>query len=113
MPPITIGVSYTFTKHKIDALQAYLGKETDMNYGTRKLFKLSSRFPTRSNTNPEVEGLYYTSNGYIVPMEFRVYFFPRISAFSRRTKMHLNEMLLIGTEFFKIIVPLYQPPISW
>ena len=33
-------------------------------------------------------------------------FFPRISAFSRCTKMHLNGMLLIGTEFFKIIVPL-------
>ena len=48
----------------------------------------------------------YTPNGYIVPMEFRVHFFPRISAFSRRTKMHLNGMLLIGTEFFKIIVPL-------
>ena len=50
--------------------------------------------------------VYYTPNGYIVPMEFRVLFFPRISAFSRRTKMHLNGMLLIGTEFFKIIVPL-------
>ena len=48
----------------------------------------------------------YTPNGYIVPMEFRVHFFPRISAFSRCTKMHLNGMLLIGTEFFKIIVPL-------
>ena len=56
---------------------------------------------------------YYTPNGYIVPMEFRVHFFPRISAFSRRTQMHLNGMLLIGIEFFKIIVPLYQPPISW
>ena len=50
--------------------------------------------------------LYYTPNGYIVPMEFRVHFFPHILAFSRRTKMHLNGMLLIGTEFFKIIVPL-------
>ena len=48
----------------------------------------------------------YTPNGYIVPMEFCVHFFPRISAFSRRTKIYLNEMLLIGTEFFKIIVPL-------
>ena len=38
----------------------------------------------------------------IVPMEFRVHFFPRIGAFSRRTKMHLNGMLLIGTEFFKL-----------
>ena len=47
-----------------------------------------------------------TPIGYIVPMEFRVYFFPRISALSRRTKMHLNGMLLFGTEFFKIIVPL-------
>ena len=46
------------------------------------------------------------SNGYIVPMEFCVRFFPRISAFSRRIKMHLNGMLLIGTEIFKIIVPL-------
>ena len=55
----------------------------------------------------------YTPNGYIVPMEFRVHFFPRISAFSRRTKMHLNGMLLIRTEFLKIIVPLQQPPISW
>ena len=34
------------------------------------------------------------------------YFFPRISAFSRSTKMHLNGMLLIETEFCKIIVPL-------
>ena len=33
-------------------------------------------------------------------------FFPRITAFSRPTKMHLNGMLLIGTEFLKIIVPL-------
>ena len=33
-------------------------------------------------------------------------FFPHISAFSRHTKMHLNGMFLIGTEFFKIIVPL-------
>ena len=49
--------------------------------------------------------VYYTPSGYIVPMEFRVHFFPRISAFSRRTKMHLKGMLLIGTEFFKIIVP--------
>ena len=49
---------------------------------------------------------YYTPNGYIVPMEFRVHIFPRISAFSRRTKMYLNAMLLIGTEFFKIIDPL-------
>ena len=49
----------------------------------------------------------------IVPMEFRVHFFPPISAFSRRTKQHLNEMLLIGADFFKIMVPLYQPPISW
>ena len=48
----------------------------------------------------------YTPNGYIVPMEFRVHFFPRISAFLRHTKMHLNGMFLIGTEFFKIIVPL-------
>ena len=40
-----------------------------------------------------------------MPMEFRVYFFPRISAFLSRTKMHLNGMLLIGTDFFKIIVP--------
>ena len=48
----------------------------------------------------------YTPNGHIVPMEFRVHFFPRISAFSRRTKMHLNGMLLIGSEFFKIKVPL-------
>ena len=48
----------------------------------------------------------YTSNRYIVPMEFRVHFFPRISAFSRHTKMHLNGMFLIGNEFFKIIVPL-------
>ena len=39
-----------------------------------------------------------------MPMEFRVQFLHRISAFSRRTKMHLNGMLLIGTEFFKIIV---------
>ena len=48
----------------------------------------------------------YTANGYIVPVEFRVYFFPHISAFSRHTKMHLNGMLLIGTEFFKINFPL-------
>ena len=41
-----------------------------------------------------------------MPMEFGVHFFPRISAFLRRTKMHLNGMFLIGTEFFKIIVPL-------
>ena len=49
---------------------------------------------------------YYTPNGYIVPIDFRVHFFPRISAFLRRTKMHLNGMFLIVTEFFKIIVPL-------
>ena len=48
----------------------------------------------------------YISNGYIVPMEFRVHLFPRISSFSRRTKMHLNGMLLIGGEFFKIIIRL-------
>ena len=48
----------------------------------------------------------YTPNGYIVPMEFHVNFFPRISAFSRHTKMHLNGMLLIETEFCKIIGPL-------
>ena len=48
--------------------------------------------------------MYYTPNGYIVPMKFRVDVFPRISAFSRRTKMHLNGMLLIETEFCKIIV---------
>ena len=53
-----------------------------------------------------VDDRYYTPNGYIVPMEFRVHFFPRISAFSRRTKMHLNGILLIGNEFFKIIVSL-------
>ena len=41
-----------------------------------------------------------------MPMEFRVHFFPRRSAFSRRTKMHLNGMFLIGAEFFKIIVHL-------
>ena len=45
--------------------------------------------------------MYYTPNGYIVPTEFHVHFFPRISAFSRRTKMHLNGMLLIGTDFFQ------------
>ena len=44
----------------------------------------------------------YTPNGYIVPMEFRVIFFPRIGAFLRRTKMHLNGILLIETEFFKL-----------
>ena len=33
---------------------------------------------------------HYTPNGYIVPMEFRVHFFPRISAFTRCTKMHLK-----------------------
>ena len=43
----------------------------------------------------------YSANGIS-----RSFFFPRISAFSRRTKMHLNGMLLIGTEFFKIVVPL-------
>ena len=48
----------------------------------------------------------YTPNGYIVPMKFRVHFFFRISAFTRHTKMNLNGMLLIGSEFFKIIVPL-------
>ena len=47
----------------------------------------------------------YIPNGYIVPMQFRVHFFPRISAFSRHTEMHLNGMLLIRTDFFKIIVP--------
>ena len=52
------------------------------------------------------DSIFCTANGYTVPMEFRVHFFPRIIAFSRRTKMHLNGMLLIGTEFFKIIVPL-------
>ena len=58
-------------------------------------------------THSYVQGKYYYSpNGYIVPMEFRVYLFPRISAFSRRTKMHLNGMLQIGTEIFKILIPL-------
>ena len=60
-----------------------------------------------------VANLSYTPNGYIVPMEFRVHLFPRIRAFSKRTKMHLNGIFLIGTGFFKIIVPLLQPPISW
>ena len=46
------------------------------------------------------------TNGYIVPMEFRVHFFPRIRACSRHTKVHLKGMLLIGSEFFKIKVPL-------
>ena len=50
--------------------------------------------------------LHNTPNGYIMPMEFRVHFFPCISAFTRRTKMHLNGVLLIGADFFKIIVPL-------
>ena len=50
--------------------------------------------------------LYYTPNGYKVPMEFRVYLFPRIRGFSRRATMHLKGMLLIETEFCKIIVPL-------
>ena len=50
--------------------------------------------------------IYKTPNGYIVPMEFRVHFFPRIRAFLGSTKMHLNGMFLIGTEFFEIIVPL-------
>ena len=54
--------------------------------------------------NQADRGQYYTPNGYIVPMEFRVHFFPHISAFTRRTIMHLNGMLLIGTDFFKIIV---------
>ena len=39
----------------------------------------------------------YRTNGPLV--------FICISVFSRRTKMHSNGMLLIGTEFFKIIVP--------
>ena len=42
----------------------------------------------------------YSANGIFC------YFFPRISAFTRRTKMHLNGILLVETEFFKIIVPL-------
>ena len=54
--------------------------------------------------DPEIKSansrmLYYTPNGYIVPMEFCVNFFPSISAFSRHTKMHLNGILLIETEF--------------
>ena len=56
--------------------------------------------------NHSLSIVHYTPNGYIVPMEFRVHIFPRISAFSRRTKMHLNGMFLIGTEFFRIISPL-------
>ena len=48
----------------------------------------------------------YTPNRYIVPMDLRAHFIPRISALLRRTKMHLNGMFLIGTEFLKIIVPL-------
>ena len=47
-----------------------------------------------------------TKNGYIVPMEFRVNLFPRISGFSRRSKMHLKGMFLVETEFCKIIVPM-------
>ena len=50
--------------------------------------------------------IYYTPNGYIVAIEFRVDLFPRISGFSRRINMHLKEMLLFETEFFKIIVHL-------
>ena len=46
---------------------------------TQRLFKLDFNFIKC-----------YTSNGYIVPMEFPFHFFPRISAFSRRTTMHLN-----------------------
>ena len=64
------------------------------------------RFPRPAHCPLSAVKSFYTPNGYIVPMEFRIHFFPRISAFSRRTKMHLNGMLLIGTEFFKIIVPL-------
>ena len=62
-----------------------------------RAFVFADFFMTRLN---------YTPNGFIVPMEFRIHFFPRISAFSRHTKMHLNGMFLIGNEFFKIIVPL-------
>ena len=42
----------------------------------------------------------YSANGILR------YFFPRICAVSNRTKMQLNGMLLIETEFCKIIVPL-------
>ena len=64
--------------------------------------KLNTMFATLGQIAAEI--LYskriYSANG------ISRSFFPHISAFSRRTKMHLNGMLLIGTEFFKVIVPL-------
>ena len=54
----------------------------------------------------------YSPNGYKVPMEFHVYFFPRIGAVLRWTKMHLKVMLLMKTDFCKIITP-FMPAISW
>ena len=36
----------------------------------------------------------YTLKGYIVPVEFCIYFLPRIKGASKGTKMHLNEYRL-------------------
>ena len=77
-------------------------KFTPMLPGSNQLLPTSQNVAAQSWPN----SVHYTPNGYIVPMEFRVHFFPRICAFSKCTKMHLNGVLLIGTEFFKIIVSL-------
>ena len=44
-------------------------------------------------------------------MEFRVHFFPSTGAVPRRTKMHLNGIGLIETEFSKITDHLLEPPV--
>ena len=76
--------------------------QTKQTNGTDKFMLGGRLYPC----NMDISDYKKNPNVYIVPMEFRVYVFPRISVFSRRTEMHLNGMLLIGTEFFKIIVPL-------
>ena len=54
----------------------------------------------------------YTPNGYTVPAKFGARFLPCIKNDQKRTKIHLNEVGLTSTEFFKIQIQLRQPPIS-
>ena len=56
---------------------------------------------------------YYTPNGYIVPAKFDVHFLPLTKNVNKRTKLHLNEIGLNNTEFYKSQSQLRQPPISW
>ena len=43
----------------------------------------------------------YTPNGYIVPAEFGIHFFPRLKNVQKQAKLHLNEIGLTNNEFCK------------